>query len=158
MIETAENLRRGTRSRARSRTSYAVRSHERAAAAARRGRFADELVPVTINGRKGDTVVDRDEHIRPGRDARDAREAAPDHGPDDPDATVTAGNASGQNDGAAVVHRHDRREGAPSWGCGRWRGWCRGACRRPPQRMGIGPVPATAKALAQAGLSWPTST
>jgi acetyl-CoA C-acetyltransferase len=99
---------------------------------AEEGRFADEIVPVTVSGRKGDTVVDRDEHIRPDSNVETLAKLRPIMGKDDPEATVTAGNASGQNDGAAVCVVTSRRR-PPSWGCARWPGWSPGAwaaCRR----------------------------
>ena len=102
MIETAENLRREYRIPRQEQDELAVRSHQRAAAAQAEGRFADEIVPVTVPGRKGDTVVDRDEHIRPDTSLEVLARLRPIMGRDDPDATVTAGNASGQNDGAAA--------------------------------------------------------
>jgi acetyl-CoA C-acetyltransferase len=152
MIETAENLRREYRIGREEQDEYSVRSHQRAAAAAAEGRFADELVPVTISGRKGDTVVDRDEHIRPDSSVETLAKLRPIMGKQDPEATVTAGNASGQNDGAAVCVVTSPEKAAElgltplvrlvSWGVG----------GVPPKTMGIGPVPATAKALAGAGL------
>jgi acetyl-CoA C-acetyltransferase len=152
MIETAENLRREYRIPREEQDEYAVRSHQRAAAAVAEGRFADEVVPVTISGRKGDTVVDRDEHIRPDSDVATLARLRPIMGKQDPEATVTAGNASGQNDGAAVCIVTSPERAAElgltplvrlvSWGVG----------GVPPATMGIGPVPATAKALGLAGL------
>jgi acetyl-CoA C-acetyltransferase len=152
MIETAENLRREYEIAREEQDEYSVRSHQRAAAAAAEGRFADELVPVTIRGRKGDTVVDRDEHIRPDSNLETLAKLRPIMGRDDPEATVTAGNASGQNDGAAVCVVTSPEKAAElgltplvrlvSWGVG----------GVPPKTMGIGPVPATAKALKAAGL------
>ena len=111
MIETAENLRREYQISREEQDEYAVRSHQRAAAAAEAGRFADEIVPVTVKGRKGDTVVDRDEHIRPDANVETLARLRPIMGRDDPEATVTAGNASGQNDGAAVCDRDHAGEG-----------------------------------------------
>jgi acetyl-CoA C-acetyltransferase len=152
MLETAENVRRDYGISRQAQDEYAVRSHQRAAAAVEAGRFADELVPVTISGRKGDVVVDRDEHIRPDSTVETLAKLRPILGKDDPDATVTAGNASGQNDGAAVAVVTSPEKAAElglrplarlvSWGVG----------GVPPKTMGIGPVPATAKALAQADL------
>jgi acetyl-CoA C-acetyltransferase len=152
MIETAENLRREYRIPREEQDEYAVRSHQRAAAAVAEGRFADEVVPVTIHGRKGDTVVDRDEHIRPDSTVETLAKLRPIMGKQDPEATVTAGNASGQNDGAAVCVVTTPEKAAElgltplvrlvSWGVG----------GVPPATMGIGPVPATAKALGLAGL------
>lgn len=154
MIETAENLRREYSISRAEQDEYAVRSHRRAAAARDAGRFADEIVPVTVTGRKGDaTVVDADEHIRPGSTVEKLASLRPLMGRDDPEATVTAGNASGQNDGAAVcVVTHPER--AAELGLrplARVVSWAVAGVA--PKTMGIGPVPATAKALAAAGLT-----
>ncbi|NMH99249.1 acetyl-CoA C-acetyltransferase [Pseudonocardia acidicola] len=147
MLETAENLRKEYSIPREEQDEYSVRSHHRAAAAAEAGRFADEIVPVTIKGRKGDTVVDRDEHIRPDSSLDKLATLRPVLGRDDPEATVTAGNASGQNDGAAicvVTHPAKAEElglrplaKLVSWGVG----------GVPPATMGIGPVPAVARTL-----------
>jgi acetyl-CoA C-acetyltransferase len=152
MLETAENLRREYKISREEQDEYAVRSHQRAAAATEAGRFADEIVPVTVAGRKSETVVDRDEHIRPDSTVESLAKLRPILGKDDPEATVTAGNASGQNDGAAVAIVTSPERAAElglrplarlvSFGVG----------GVPPRTMGIGPVPATAKALAQAGV------
>ena len=105
-----------------------------------------------IAGRKGDTVVDRDEHIRPDSSVETLAKLRPIMGRDDPEATVTAGNASGQNDGAAIaIVTHPEK--AAELGLrplARLVSW--GVAGVPPKTMGIGPVPATAKALAQADL------
>ncbi|CAA9260265.1 MAG: Acetyl-CoA acetyltransferase [uncultured Blastococcus sp.] len=153
MLETAENVRREYKIGREEQDEFAVRSHQRAAAATEDGKFADELVPVTVTTRKGETVVDRDEHIRPDSNVETLAKLRPIMGKDDPEATVTAGNASGQNDGAAVAIVTTPEKAAElglrplarliSWGVG----------GVPPRTMGIGPVPATAKALAVAGLS-----
>ncbi|GAA1387589.1 acetyl-CoA C-acetyltransferase [Pseudonocardia kongjuensis] len=152
MLETAENLRREYAIPREEQDEFAVRSHRRAAAAQAAGRFADEIVPVTVPGRKGDTVVDADEHIRPDSSVEKLATLRPVLGRDDPDATVTAGNASGQNDGASICVVTSPETAAElglrplvrlvSWGLG----------GVPPATMGIGPVPATAKALGAAGL------
>jgi acetyl-CoA C-acetyltransferase len=153
MIETAENLRAEYRIPREEQDEYAVRSHQRAAAAAAEGRFAEEIVPVTIRGRKGDTVVDRDEHIRPDSSVETLAKLRPILGRQDENATVTAGNASGQNDGAAICVVTSPEKAAElglrplvrlvSWGLG-------GVA---PKTMGIGPVPAVAKALETAELA-----
>jgi acetyl-CoA C-acetyltransferase len=153
MLETAENLRREYGIPREEQDEFAVRSHRRAAAARDEGRFADEIVPVTVKGRKGDTVVDADEHIRPDSTVEKLAGLRPVLGRDDPDATVTAGNASGQNDGAAIcVVTHPEKAAElglrplvrlVSWGVG----------GVPPATMGIGPVPAVAKALDTARLT-----
>ncbi|MFP5373052.1 MAG: acetyl-CoA C-acetyltransferase [Actinomycetes bacterium] len=153
MLETAENLRREYRIGRQEQDEYAVRSHQRAAAAAEAGRFVDEIVPVTVPGRKGDTVVDRDEHIRPDADVATLAELRPILGRDDPEATVTAGNASGQNDGAAVciVTSPDKAAELGLRPLARLVSWGVGGV--PPKSMGIGPVPATAKTLALADVT-----
>lgn len=153
MLETAENLRREYAIPRAEQDEYAVRSHQRAAAAQQAGKFDDELVPVTVPGRKGDTVVDADEHIRPDSNVEKLSTLRPILGKGDDQATVTAGNASGQNDGASVCVVTSPEKAAElglrplarvvSWGLG----------GVPPKTMGIGPVPATAKALDAAGLS-----
>jgi acetyl-CoA C-acetyltransferase len=152
MLETAENVRREYRIAREAQDEYAVRSHQRAAAATEAGRFADELVPVTVAGRKGDVVVDRDEHIRPDSTVETLAKLRPILGKDDPEATVTAGNASGQNDGAAVaiVTTPEKAAELGLRPLARLVSW--GVAGVPPKTMGIGPVPATAKALAQADL------
>jgi acetyl-CoA C-acetyltransferase len=150
MLETAENLRREYGISREEQDEYAVRSHRRAAAATEQGRFAEEIVPVTIKGRKGETVVDRDEHIRPDSSVETLAKLRPIMGKDDPEATVTAGNASGQNDGAAVCVVTSP-EKAAEFGLrplARLVSWA--VAGVPPKTMGIGPVPATAKALALA--------
>ena len=151
MLETAENLRRDYRIPREEQDEYAVRSHLRAAAAA--GVFAEEIVPVTVATRKGEVVVDRDEHVRPDTSVEALARLRPILGRDDPEATVTAGNASGQNDGAAVCLVTTPARAAElglrplvrlvSWGVG----------GVPPRTMGLGPVPAVAKALALAELA-----
>jgi acetyl-CoA C-acetyltransferase len=152
MLETAENLRREYKIGREEQDEYAVRSHQRAAAAAAEGRFADEIVPVVVPGRKGDTIVDRDEHIRPDSSVETLAKLRPIMGKDDPEATVTAGNASGQNDGAAVaiVTHPDKAAELGLRPLARLVSW--GVAGVPPKTMGIGPVPATAKALALAGV------
>ncbi len=153
MLETAENLRREYKIGREEQDEYAVRSHQRAAAATEAGRFADELVPVTVKGREGDTVVDRDEHIRPDSNVETLARLRPIMGRDDAEATVTAGNASGQNDGAAVciVTTPEKAAELGLRPLARLVSWS--VAGVPPATMGIGPVPATAKALAIAGLS-----
>ena len=150
MLETAENLRREYGISREEQDEYAVRSHQRAAAATEAGRFAAEIVPVTIRGRKGDTVVDRDEHIRPDSSVEKLAKLRPILGKDDPEATVTAGNASGQNDGAAVcvVTSPEKAAELGLRPLARLVSWA--VAGVPPKTMGIGPVPATAKALALA--------
>ena len=153
MLETAENLRREYGIPREEQDEYAVRSHRRAAAARDDGRFAEEIVPVVVKGRKGDVVVDTDEHIRADSSVEKLAGLRPILGRDDPDATVTAGNASGQNDGAAlcVVTHPDRAEELGLRPLARIVSWGVGGV--PPATMGIGPVPAVAKALDAASLT-----
>ena len=153
MLETAENLRREYSVPRAEQDEYAVRSHRRAAAARDAGLFAEEIVPVTVRGRRGDTVVDADEHIRADSSVEKLAGLRPVLGRDDPDATVTAGNASGQNDGAAicVVTHPARAEELGLRPLARLVSWGVGGV--PPATMGIGPVPAVAKALDAASLT-----
>jgi acetyl-CoA C-acetyltransferase len=153
MLETAENLRREYGIARQDQDELSVESHRRAAQATESGRFADEIVPVVVKTRQGEVTVDRDEHIRPDSTVEKLARLRPILGRDDPDATVTAGNASGQNDGAAIcIVTHPARADAlglrplarlVSWGVG-------GVA---PATMGIGPVPAVARALDAAELA-----
>jgi acetyl-CoA C-acetyltransferase len=155
MVETAENLRREYAITREEQDELAVRSQQRAGAAHEAGRFAEELVPVTVPGRRGepDVVVDRDEHPRPGTTLEDLARLRPVRRTLDPDATVTAGNASGQNDGAAmcVVTTRDEADKRGLRALVALRAWAVAGVG--PAVMGIGPVPATAAALDRAGLS-----
>src|SRR5439155_3898823 len=90
MLETAENLRREYAIPRHEQDEYAVESHRRAAQATEAGRFADEIVPVVVQTRKGEVVVDRDEHIRPDSTVEKLARLRPVLGRDDPEATVTA--------------------------------------------------------------------
>ncbi len=154
MIETAENLRRDYKISRQRQDAFALRSHQRAVTAQREGIFADELVPVRITTRRGEQVVERDEHPRPDTTLEALAALRPVMSGTDPEATVTAGNASGQNDGAAaclVTHP----EMAAELGLrplARLRAW--GLTGVEPNRMGIGPVTATSKALERAGLEF----
>ncbi len=154
MLETAENLRKDYAIGREEQDELAARSQQRAVAAHEEGRFADELVPVTVPGRRGqdDLVVDRDEHPRAGTTAEDLARLRPVRLRIDPDSTVTAGNASGQNDGAALCvvttrAEAERRGLTPMLVLRSW-----AVAGVGPEVMGIGPVPATAAALERAGL------
>ena len=155
MLETAENLRREFGISREEQDELAVRSQQRAGAAHEAGRFAEELVPVTIPGRRGkpDVVVDRDEHARPDTTLDDLARLRPVRLAQDPASTVTAGNASGQNDGAAmcVVTTRDEAERRGLRPLLALRSWAVAGVG--PEVMGIGPVPATAAALDRAGLT-----
>jgi acetyl-CoA C-acetyltransferase len=155
MLETAENLRREYRVPREEQDRLALRSHRRAVAAIEGGRFAEEIVPVTVPGRRGkpDVRHDRDEHPRADASAESLAALRPVLRADDPDATVTAGNASGQNDGAAVciVTTPARAADLGLRPLARLVSWA--VAGVPPRTMGIGPVPATERALANAGLT-----
>lgn len=152
MIETAENLRREYGISRDDQDALAVRSQERALKAIADGRFDDEIVPVSVRGRKGDTIVDRDEHPRETTLEALSR-LEPVRRRVDPDATVTAGNASGQNDAAALcivttremAHRLNLRPVASLVS------WARTGVAG--DVMGIGPVSASQLALDRAGLT-----
>ena len=153
MIETAENVRKRYSIGREEQDRLAVRSHEKATAAVKDGRFADELVPVTVPGRKSDTIVEADEHIRPDAALEKLSTLRPIMGKNDPEATVTAGNASGQNDGAAVciVTTPEKAAELGLRPLARLVSW--GVAGVGPEVMGIGPVPATEAALGRAGLT-----
>jgi acetyl-CoA C-acetyltransferase len=103
MIETAENLRREYQIPRAEQDELALRSHQRAIAAQQNGTFAQEIVPVEVRDRKNGTRrIERDEHPRADASLESLASLRPVMGRKDPGATVTAGNASGQNDGAAV--------------------------------------------------------
>ncbi len=153
MIETAENLRADYDISREEQDELALRSHQRAVAAQEAGRFDDEIVPIEVPQRKGDPVtINADEHPRPDTTLEKLSSLRPIMGRQLDGATVTAGNASGQNDGAAVcivttpeaAERHGLRPLARlvSWGVAGVR----------PSHMGLGPVGATAAALDRAGL------
>ena len=152
MLETAENLRRQYDIPRAEQDQLALSSHQRAVAAQRSGVFAEEIIPVTVTTRAGPQVVDTDEHPRADASLEALGTLRPVLGRQDAEATVTAGNASGQNDAAAVcVVTHPQRADAlglrplvrlVSWavsGVG-------------PEIMGIGPIPASRAALERAGL------
>jgi acetyl-CoA C-acetyltransferase len=153
MIETAENLRREYEIPRIEQDELALRSHQRAVRAQNRGAFAEEIVPVEIRDRKnGSRLIDRDEHPRADTTLENLATLRPIMGRKDPEATVTAGNASGQNDGAAVciVTHAQRAEELGLRPLARLVSWA--VAGVPPRTMGIGPVPAVARALERAEL------
>ena len=152
MLETAENLRREFGISRGAQDELAVESHRRAVQAQADGVFAEEIVAITVPDRRGDVVVDTDEHPRPGTTTESLARLRPILGRDDPDATVTAGNASGQNDAAAmcVVTTRSRAEALGLRPLVRLVSW--GLAGLGPSTMGLGPVPATEVALNRAGL------
>jgi acetyl-CoA C-acetyltransferase len=154
MIETAENLRAQFRITRTDQDALAVQSHRRAVAAQREGRFDDEIVPVTVPRRRQESLqVTVDEHPRADTDIHTLSRLRPIRSGGDPDATVTAGNSSGQNDGAAlcVVTTPQRAEALGLRPMARLASWA--VAGVPPATMGIGPVPATEKALARLDLT-----
>ncbi|MCU1639584.1 MAG: acetyl-CoA acetyltransferase [Microbacteriaceae bacterium] len=152
MLETAENLRRDYAIGREEQDALALRSQQRAARAVAEGRFDDEIVPVTVPGRKGSLVIDKDETPRDSSLEALAALRPILKGTDDA-ATVTAGNASGQNDAAAacIVTTPERAAELGLTPMVRLVGWARAGVE--PSRMGIGPVPATARVLERAGLT-----
>ncbi|HEV8561252.1 MAG TPA: acetyl-CoA C-acetyltransferase [Actinophytocola sp.] len=153
MLETAENLRREYGIPREEQDELAHTSHQRAVKAIEDGRFAEEIVPVSVPGRHGESIVDRDEHPRADSSLESLAALRPVRLKLDPDSTVTAGNASGQNDGAAVciVTTKDKAEALGLRPLARLVSWA--VAGAPPARMGIGPVPATERALARADLT-----
>lgn len=153
MLETAENLRREYQISRAEQDEFALRSHQRAVAAQEAGRFDDEIVPVEVTDRRGNVaVVDRDEHPRADTSLESLGRLRPVLRRQDPEATVTAGNASGQNDGAAacLVTTRAIAEQLGLTPMARLVSWA--VAGVPPRTMGIGPVPAVAKALGRAGV------
>ncbi len=153
MIETAENLRKEYEISREEQDELAVESHTRAVRAQKDGVLAEEIIPVTVRDRKGDQVIDTDEHPRPDVSVESLAKLKPIMGKADPEATVTAGNASGQNDAAsmAIVTTTEVAEKLGLRPLVKLVSW--GLAGVPPRTMGIGPVPATEKALAKAGLT-----
>ena len=148
MGNTAENVAEKYQITREQQDQFAVRSQNKAEAAIKSGRFKDEIVPVTIKGRKGDTVVDTDEFPRFGTTLDAVAKLRPAFAK----GSVTAGNASGINDGAAaVVLMSEDGEKA------RYHAACAdrvvGACRGRSLHHGAGPIPARASASAPAGRS-----
>lgn len=156
MIETAENLRREYGITREAQDALATESHTRAVAAMDTGIFDEEIVPVTVPGRRRrdpDTIIDRDEHPRPGTTTDKLSGLRPVMGRRDDEATVTAGNASGQNDGAAamIVTTRAKADELGLEPVARLAGWAVAGVA--PETMGIGPVPATARVLDRLGIT-----
>jgi len=149
---TAENIARQWHLSREVQDSFAVASQNKAEAAQAAGRFDDEIVPFTIQSRKAEIIVDKDEYIRAGSTIELLEKLKPAF---DKDGTVTAGNASGLNDGAAAVllmteNAAQQRDIRP---LARIVSWATAGVD--PSIMGTGPIPASRKALAKAG--WLTS-
>ncbi|KKC24389.1 acetyl-CoA acetyltransferase [Sphingomonas sp. SRS2] len=152
MIETAENLRRDYGIPRAEQDAFSAESHRRAVAAQDSGVFAEEIVPVEVKGKKETVTVALDEHPRRGVTAESLGTLRP-LTAKDPESTVTAGNASGQNDGAsvAIVTTREKAEALGLRPYARLVSWA--VAGVPPKTMGIGPVPAVAKTLDRAGLT-----
>lgn len=153
MVETAENLREQFGIPREEQDRLALRSHQRAVAAQQDGRFAQEIVPVEITNRGGVTIIDRDEHPRADTTLERLSALRPVRLAVDPGSTVTAGNASGQNDAAAacVVTTRALAEELGMRPLARVLSWAVAGVA--PSMMGIGPVPSTAKVLKRTGLT-----
>lgn len=150
MGNTAENVARQWQLTRDEQDEFAVASQNKAEAARNAGKFKDEITPVTIKSRRGDTVVDTDEYIRDGVSVADIAKLRPAF---DKEGTVTAGNASGINDGAAATvlmtaSEAERRGIQP---LARIVSWAHAGVD--PAIMGTGPIPASRKALEKAGWS-----
>jgi len=153
MLETAENLRREFSISREAQDRLALSSHQRAIASQQNGRFADEIIPVTVTTRHQNRVIDIDEHPRADVTMDSLTALRPIRHGADQQATVTAGNASGQNDGAAacLVTTPAKAEALGLRPLARLVTWASAGVD--PSRMGIGPVPATEKALGRCGLT-----
>ena len=152
MLETAENLRRQYNISRTEQDELAATSHQRAVAAQKDGIFAEEIIPVAVQSRQGEQLIDTDEHPRADTTVESLAKLKPVLLQDDPDATVTAGNASGQNDAASmcVVTTREKAGELGLTPLVRLVSWA--VAGVPPTVMGIGPVPATELALARANL------
>jgi acetyl-CoA C-acetyltransferase len=148
MGNTAENVARQWQITREEQDKFATHSQNKAEAAKKGGKFKDEIVPVTIKTRKGETVVSEDEYIREGAKLEDAAKLRPAF---DKEGTVTAANASGINDGAAAVvlmsaAEAKKRKLTPLARIASW-----ATAGVDPKIMGSGPIPASRKALEKAG-------
>ncbi|MCT8988844.1 acetyl-CoA C-acetyltransferase [Chelativorans sp. SCAU2101] len=145
---TAENVARAFQITREEQDAFALASQHKAEAAQKSGRFRDEIAPVTVTTRKGDQVVADDEYIRHGATLEAMQKLRPAF---DPDGTVTAGNASGINDGAAALVLMSEGEAARRGikPLARIASWATAGVD--PAMMGTGPIPASRKALEKAG-------
>jgi len=148
MGTTAENVATKYQISREEQDRFAVASQNKAEAAQKAGRFKDEIAPVTISTRKGDIVVDSDEYPRHGATLEAMAKLRPAFSKD---GTVTAGNASGLNDGAAALVIMTAKEAARRGltPLARIASWATAGVD--PQIMGTGPIPSTRKALEKAG-------
>jgi acetyl-CoA acetyltransferase family protein len=150
MAETAENVAAEWKVARADQDAFAFRSQQRAAAAAAAGRLAEEIVPVTIPQRKGSISVSVDEHPRADTTLEALAALKP---VVKPDGTVTAGNASGINDGACAVLLASEAAVKQHGLTPRARYVAGAVAGVAPRVMGVGPVPASKKVLAATGLS-----
>jgi acetyl-CoA C-acetyltransferase len=150
MGQTAENIAARWQITREDQDKFAVGSQNRAEAAQKAGKFKDEIAPVTIKGRKGDTVVENDEYIRHGATMEAMTALRPAF---NKEGSVTAGNASGLNDGAAalVLMTADEAKKRGLKPLARIASWAHAGVD--PEIMGTGPIPASRKALEKAGWS-----
>ncbi|WP_413708334.1 beta-ketothiolase BktB [Ralstonia sp. Ralssp110] len=148
---TAENVAREFGISREQQDQTALESHQRASRAIQAGYFKDQIVPVTIKSRKGDIRFDTDEHVRHDATIDDMTKLKPVFTKEN--GTVTAGNASGLNDAAAALVLMERSEAEKRGLKPLARLVSYGHAGVDPKIMGIGPVPATRKALERAGLS-----
>jgi acetyl-CoA C-acetyltransferase len=148
MGNTAENVAKKWQITRDEQDKFAVASQNKAEAARKAGKFKDEIVPVTIKTRKGETVVDQDEYIREGATLEGVAKLRPAF---DKEGTVTAGNASGINDGSAavVLMTADEAKKRGLKPLARIASWAQAGVD--PSIMGSGPIPASRKALEKAG-------
>jgi acetyl-CoA C-acetyltransferase len=148
MGTTAENVAQRWQLTREDQDQFAVSSQNKAEAAQKAGKFKDEIVPFTVPGRKGDTIVDQDEYVRPGTTIDAVAKLRPAFSKE---GTVTAGNASGINDGAAALvlmtaAEAEKRGLTPLARIASW-----ATAGVDPAIMGTGPIPASRKALEKAG-------
>ncbi|NAZ37975.1 acetyl-CoA C-acetyltransferase [Rubellimicrobium sp. CFH 75288] len=148
MGQTAENVAREWQITREEQDAFAVASQNKAEAAQKEGRFREEIVPFTVKGRKGDTVVEEDEYIRHGATIEGVAKLRPAFAKD---GTVTAGNASGLNDGAAAVLLMSEEEAARRGLEPLARIASYATAGLDPAIMGMGPVHASRRALEKAG-------
>jgi len=150
MGQTAENVAERWQITRDQQDEFALKSQEKCAAAMKAGRFKDEIVPVTIKGRKGDTIVDTDEHPKSDTTMESLKKLRPAFSKE---GTVTAGSASGINDGAAAVVLMSDAEAAKRGvtPLARIVSWATAGVE--PAVMGSGPIPASRRALEKAGWS-----
>ena len=148
MGTTAENVAKEWQITREDQDKFAVASQNKAEAARKAGRFKDEIAAVTVKGRKGDTIVDTDEYIRDGSTLEAMSGLRPAFAKD---GTVTAGNASGLNDGAAVLVLMSAKDAAARGltPLARIASWAQAGVD--PKVMGTGPIPASRAALKKAG-------